>query len=89
MSAYYEQARELAFRLTQWSKQLDTEERRFVVWSVGLLWALGETKNHVTRVEPLSREVNLAYWTATISGQPAGTFQLHLGADPAFDVCNF
>ena len=31
MSAYYEQARELAFRLTQWSKQLDSEERRFVV----------------------------------------------------------
>ena len=25
----------------------------------------------------------------SISGQPAGTFQLHLGADPAFDVCNF
>ena len=31
MSAYYEQARELAFRLTQWSKSLDSEERRFVV----------------------------------------------------------
>jgi peptidyl-dipeptidase A len=25
---------------------------------------------HVARVEPLSREVNLAYWNATISGQP-------------------
>ena len=25
----------------------------------------------------------------SISGQPAGTFQLRLGADPAFDVCNF
>jgi hypothetical protein len=25
----------------------------------------------------------------SISGQPAGTFQLLLGADPAFDVCNF
>ena len=25
----------------------------------------------------------------SISGQPAGTFQLHLGANPAFDVCNF
>ena len=25
----------------------------------------------------------------SISGQPAGTFQLHLGADAAFDVCNF
>lgn len=25
----------------------------------------------------------------SISGQPAGTFQLHLGAEPAFDVCNF
>jgi len=31
MSLYYEQARELAFRLTQWSKGLDSEERRFVV----------------------------------------------------------
>jgi uncharacterized protein (TIGR00730 family) len=31
MSVYYEQARELAFRLTQWSKGLDSEERRFVV----------------------------------------------------------
>ena len=31
MSAYYEQARELALRLTQWSKKLDSEERRFVV----------------------------------------------------------
>ena len=31
MSAYYEQARELAFRLTQWSKKLDSEDRRFVV----------------------------------------------------------
>jgi uncharacterized protein (TIGR00730 family) len=31
MSAYYEQARELAFRLTQWSKSLDSEDRRFVV----------------------------------------------------------
>jgi hypothetical protein len=31
MSVYYEQARELAFRFTQWSKSLDSEERRFVV----------------------------------------------------------
>jgi uncharacterized protein (TIGR00730 family) len=31
MSVYYEQARELAFRLTQWSKGFDSEERRFVV----------------------------------------------------------
>jgi uncharacterized protein (TIGR00730 family) len=31
MSLYYEQARELAFRLTQWSKGLDSEDRRFVV----------------------------------------------------------
>jgi peptidyl-dipeptidase A len=28
-------------------------------------------EEHVARIEPLSREVNLAYWTATISGQPA------------------
>jgi hypothetical protein len=25
----------------------------------------------------------------SISGQPAGTFQLRRGANPAFDVCNF
>jgi hypothetical protein len=25
----------------------------------------------------------------SISGQPGGTFPLRLGADPAFDVCNF
>ncbi|HTN26290.1 MAG TPA: LOG family protein [Burkholderiales bacterium] len=31
MSLYYEQARELAFRLTKWSKSIDSEERRFVV----------------------------------------------------------
>src|SRR6266850_6583596 len=31
MSAYYEAARELAARLTRWSKELDHEERRFVV----------------------------------------------------------
>jgi len=31
MSVYYEQARELAFRLTQWSKGLDSQEHRFVV----------------------------------------------------------
>src|SRR5260221_5809919 len=31
MSAYYEAARELASRLTRWSKELDHEERRFVV----------------------------------------------------------
>src|SRR5262245_59599240 len=30
MSAYYEAARELASRLTRWSKALDIEERRFV-----------------------------------------------------------
>jgi uncharacterized protein (TIGR00730 family) len=35
MSVYYEQARELAFRLTQWSKELDREERRFVVCTGG------------------------------------------------------
>ena len=35
MSAYYEAARELAFRLTQWSKALDTKERRFVVCTGG------------------------------------------------------
>jgi uncharacterized protein (TIGR00730 family) len=35
MSAYYEAARELAFRLTQWSKQLDSKERRFVVCTGG------------------------------------------------------
>ena len=31
MSVYYERARELAYRLTQWSKSLDSEGRRFVV----------------------------------------------------------
>src|SRR5438552_6071024 len=35
MSAYYEAARELAFRLTQWSKTLDEKERRFVVCTGG------------------------------------------------------
>jgi len=35
MSAYYEAAREFAFRLTSWSKALDHEERRFVVCTGG------------------------------------------------------
>jgi uncharacterized protein (TIGR00730 family) len=35
MSTYYEAARELAFRLTQWSKELDPKERRFVVCTGG------------------------------------------------------
>ncbi|HUG76829.1 MAG TPA: LOG family protein [Burkholderiales bacterium] len=35
MSAYYEAARRLAFRLTQWSKELDPKERRFVVCTGG------------------------------------------------------
>src|SRR5213594_4334775 len=35
MSAYYEAARELASRLTRWSKELDQEERRFVVCTGG------------------------------------------------------
>jgi hypothetical protein len=35
MSAYYEAARQLASRLTQWSKGLDDEERRFVVCTGG------------------------------------------------------
>jgi uncharacterized protein (TIGR00730 family) len=35
MSAYYEAARQLAFRLTQWSKNLDQKERRFVVCTGG------------------------------------------------------
>jgi uncharacterized protein (TIGR00730 family) len=35
MSQYYEQARELARRFTEWSKQLDPEERRFVVCTGG------------------------------------------------------
>ena len=35
MSAYYEAARELAFRLTTWSKTLDLKERRFVVCTGG------------------------------------------------------
>ena len=35
MSAYYEAARQLAFRLTQWSKELDPKERRFVVCTGG------------------------------------------------------
>ena len=35
MSAYYEAARELASRLTRWSKALDDEERRFVVCTGG------------------------------------------------------
>jgi len=35
MSGYYEAARELAFRLTQWSKELDPKERRFVVCTGG------------------------------------------------------
>src|SRR5690242_2191955 len=35
MSAYYEAARELAFRLTKWSKELDHKERRFVVCTGG------------------------------------------------------
>src|SRR5438309_1701769 len=35
MSAYYEAARELATRLTKWSKELDRVERRFVVCTGG------------------------------------------------------
>ena len=35
MSGYYEAARELAFRLTQWSKELDPKTRRFVVCTGG------------------------------------------------------
>ena len=35
MSVYYEAARELARRLTQWSKDLDQKERRFVVCTGG------------------------------------------------------
>jgi uncharacterized protein (TIGR00730 family) len=35
MSAYYEAARELAARLTRWSKELDRDERRFVVCTGG------------------------------------------------------
>src|SRR5437588_93000 len=35
MSVYYEAARELANRLTKWSKELDHEERRFVVCTGG------------------------------------------------------
>jgi len=35
MSVYYEAARELASRLTKWSKALDHEERRFVVCTGG------------------------------------------------------
>jgi len=35
MSAYYEAARELAHRLTTWSKSLDKEEKRFVVCTGG------------------------------------------------------
>jgi uncharacterized protein (TIGR00730 family) len=35
MAGYYEAARELAFRLTQWSKGLDANERRFVVCTGG------------------------------------------------------
>ncbi len=35
MSRYYEAARELARRLTEWSKQLPDEERRFVVCTGG------------------------------------------------------
>ncbi len=35
MAGYYEAARELAFRLTQWSMQIDMNERRFVVCTGG------------------------------------------------------
>ncbi|MGB5832453.1 MAG: LOG family protein [Thiohalocapsa sp.] len=35
LSRYYEQARELAFRITEWSKTLDDAERRFVVCTGG------------------------------------------------------
>lgn len=35
MSRYYEDARELAYRFTEWSKQLGDEERRFVVCTGG------------------------------------------------------
>ena len=35
MSVYYEAARELAFRLTNWSKQIDKNEKRFVVCTGG------------------------------------------------------
>ena len=35
MSRYYEDARELARRVTEWSKQLEDEEKRFVVCTGG------------------------------------------------------
>jgi uncharacterized protein (TIGR00730 family) len=35
MSSYYEATRELAFRLTEWSKALEGRERRFVICSGG------------------------------------------------------
>ena len=35
MSQYYETARQLAFRLTEWSKNLEVDDRRFIVCSGG------------------------------------------------------
>ncbi|PPR66541.1 MAG: hypothetical protein CFH02_01718 [Alphaproteobacteria bacterium MarineAlpha3_Bin1] len=35
MSQYYETARQLAFRLTKWSKNLEVDDRRFIVCSGG------------------------------------------------------
>ncbi len=35
MSKYYEDARQLAYRLTEWSKNLEGEDRRFIVCSGG------------------------------------------------------
>jgi uncharacterized protein (TIGR00730 family) len=35
LASYYEDARQLAFQLTEWSKKLETHERRFIVCSGG------------------------------------------------------
>src|SRR5260370_40071239 len=76
MSAYYEAARELAYRLTTWSKELDREERRFVVCTGGGPGIMEAANSGAAAAHGMKVRLTI-YIPAAPIGKPYATLHIH------------
>ena len=60
MSRYYEDARELSFRLTNWSKSIESSDRRFIICSGGGPGIMEASNRGATEAEGITVGLNIS-----------------------------